>query len=62
MNKTDFVEEYREAIRVLEEQKAELLACVLDVLDADGDLYAMDFDRYRAAIAKAEKEILEHKV
>jgi hypothetical protein len=31
----------------------ELLACLMDVLDADGDLYAMDFDRYRAAIAKA---------
>ena len=34
----------------------ELLACLLDVLDADGDLYAMDFDRYRAAIAKATGE------
>jgi len=31
----------------------ELLACLLDVLDADGDLYAMDFNRYRAAITKA---------
>lgn len=31
----------------------ELLACLLDVLDADGDLDVMDFDRYRAAIAKA---------
>jgi hypothetical protein len=31
----------------------ELLAALLDVLDADGDLYAMDFDRYRAVIAKA---------
>lgn len=30
----------------------ELLNCLLDVLDADGDLYAMDFARYRAAIAK----------
>lgn len=29
----------------------ELLACILDVLNADGDLYVMDFDRYRAAIA-----------
>jgi len=29
----------------------ELLACLLDVLDADGDLDVMDFDRYRAAIA-----------
>lgn len=31
----------------------DLLACLLDVLDADGDLNVMDFDRYRAAIAKA---------
>ena len=31
----------------------DLLACLLDVLDAEGDLNAMDFDRYRAAIAKA---------
>lgn len=31
----------------------ELLACLLDVLDADGDLDAMDFNRYRAAITKA---------
>lgn len=31
----------------------ELLECLLDVLDADGDLYAMDFNRYRAAIVKA---------
>ncbi len=30
----------------------ELLACLIDVLEADGDLYAMDFDRYRAALAK----------
>lgn len=35
----------------------DLLACLLDVLDADGDLYAMDFDRYRAAIKKATEEI-----
>lgn len=34
----------------------ELLACLLDVLDADGDLDAMDFDRYRAAIKKATGE------
>ena len=31
----------------------ELLECLLDVLDSDGDLYAMDFDRYRAAITRA---------
>lgn len=31
----------------------DLLACLLDVLDAEGDLDAMDFNRYRAAIAKA---------
>ena len=31
----------------------ELLACLLDVLDADGDLDVMDFNRYRAAIAQA---------
>jgi len=34
----------------------DLLACLLDVLDADGDLDAMDFNRYRAAIAKATGE------
>lgn len=34
----------------------ELLACLLDVLDADGDLYAMEFDRYRDAIIKATGE------
>jgi len=32
----------------------ELFACLLDVLDANGNLNAMDFDRYRAAIAGAE--------
>lgn len=37
----------------------ELLACLLDVLDADGDLYVMDFDRYRAAVAKATGEVTE---
>jgi hypothetical protein len=31
----------------------ELLACLLDVLDADGDLDSMDFKRYRAAIERA---------
>jgi hypothetical protein len=34
----------------------ELLACLLDVLEADGDLYAMDFDRYREVISKATGE------
>lgn len=28
----------------------ELLACLKDVLDADGDLDAMDFERYRKAV------------
>lgn len=36
----------------------DLLACLLDVLDADGDLDAMDFNRYRSAIAKATGEIV----
>lgn len=31
----------------------ELLGCLIDLLDADGDLYAMDFNRYRAAVAAA---------
>lgn len=44
----------REANARLIAAAPELLACLLDVLDADGDIYAMDFDRYRAAIAKAE--------
>jgi hypothetical protein len=34
----------------------DLLACLFDVLDADGDLDAMDFNRYRAAITKATGE------
>lgn len=34
----------------------DLLAAVEMVLDADGDLYAIDFDRLRAAIAKAKGE------
>lgn len=34
----------------------ELLACLLDVLDADGDLDVMDFNRYRATVAKATGE------
>lgn len=34
----------------------ELTACLLDVLDADGDLDAMDFNRYRAAVAKVSGE------
>jgi len=33
----------------------DLLACLFDVLDADGDPNAMDFDRYRATIAKATR-------
>ena len=45
-----------EANACLISEAPELLACLLDVLDADGDLYAMDFDRYRAAIAKATGE------
>jgi hypothetical protein len=43
----------READALLIAAAPELLACVLDVLDADGDLDAMDFNRYRAAIAAA---------
>ena len=31
----------------------DLLAALLDVLDADGDLDVMDFNRYRAAVEKA---------
>lgn len=37
------------------EVAAELLACVLDVLDANGDLHRMDFSRYRIAVSKAEE-------
>jgi hypothetical protein len=43
----------READALLIAAAPELLACLLDVLDADGDLDAMDFNRYRAAIAAA---------
>ena len=35
---------------VSEEVVKELLACVKDVLNADGDTSVMDFDRYRDAI------------
>lgn len=38
----------------LKEKNEELLACVLDVLNADGNLDSMDFNRYRAAVDKAE--------
>jgi len=31
----------------------ELVACLEDILDADGDLNVMDFNRYRAALKKA---------
>lgn len=31
----------------------ELLTCLLDVLDANGDVNVMDFNRYRATVAKA---------
>jgi len=41
--------------RALVEAAPDLLACLLDVLDADGDLNAMDFNRYRATIAKATR-------
>jgi hypothetical protein len=49
-------EELTAEIERLREVNTELLGCVLDVLDADGDLYAMDFNRYRAAIAKATED------
>jgi hypothetical protein len=35
----------------------ELYECVCDILDADGDLYSMDFDRYRKALKIAEGKI-----
>ena len=59
------IEQLREENKQLRRAVAvapELLLCLTEVLDADGDLYVMDFDRYRAAIAKAKKEILEHNV
>jgi hypothetical protein len=34
----------------------ELYECVCDILDADGDLYAMDFQRYRKALKLAEEK------
>lgn len=46
----------READARLLAAAPELLACLLDVLDADGDLDAMDFKRYRAAIERATNE------
>ena len=32
----------------------ELAECLLDVLDADGDLDVMDFNRYRAAVEQVK--------
>ena len=45
---------YDERDIALIESAPELLACIRDILEADGNLYAMDFRRYRAAIASAE--------
>lgn len=42
---------------VSEKVTKELLNCVKDVLNADGDLDAMDFDRYRQAIHVAYGDI-----
>ena len=44
---------YAQEIMRLERINAELLEALKNILDADGDLYAMDFDAARAAIEKA---------
>lgn len=43
-------EEHNSVVNV----NAELLWCIRDVLNCDGDLDSMEFDRYRKAIARAE--------
>lgn len=46
----DHVGAQHESLGKCAERIAELVACVEDVLDADGNLYMMDFDRYRRAV------------
>ena len=48
--------DFLRSIHVRDRLIFELTACLLDVLDADGDLDAMDFNRYRAAVAKVSGE------
>ena len=52
-NNPKFTDEANASNACLIAAAPDLLACLLDVLDADGDLDAMDFNRYRAAITKA---------
>lgn len=49
---SDEAMDFLHSIHVRDRLIAELTACLLDVLDADGDLDVMDFNRYRTAVAK----------
>ena len=44
--------DFLHSIHVRDRLIFELTECLIDVLDADGDLDVMDFNRYRAAVAK----------
>ncbi len=44
----------RDRVDRLSNENHELIACIIDVLEADGDLAVMDFARYRAALNKIE--------
>lgn len=48
--------DFLHSIHVRDRLIVELTDCLIDVLDADGDLDAMDFNRYRTAVAKATGE------
>lgn len=51
----DLAGRHFERIGELERELAEARACIEDVLNADGDLYSMDFDRYRAFLTAADQ-------
>lgn len=48
--------DFLHSIHVRDRLIFELTECLIDVLDADGDLDVMDFNRYRAAVAKVRGE------
>ena len=48
--------DFLHSIHVRDRLIFELTECLIDVLDDDGDLDVMDFNRYRAAVAKVRGE------